>query len=898
MDEGSLPAPVDAVLRDGSTVRIRPARDDDLTRIEDYLIGLSPASRQLRFFSPSVDVVDVATKAAHVEPGRHVTLLALVGGDEGEVVGGAQYFRTDGSQAEIGMSVADRLQGHGLGSILLGHLAAVAHEDGIDAFVAEVLPENHAMIGVFRESGFAPQIRAKAGTIEVTFPTTLTEDASQHFEDRDVRAAAEAIRVFMQPASVAVIGASRDPSSIGGRLARNLLTSGFTGVVYPVNPSASAVQGVSAYPSIADVPGPVDVAFIAVPARRVSEVARACGEHGVRGLVVISAGFAEIGGDGPVLQDELMEICRAFGMRVIGPNCMGIVNTDPAIGLNGTFATTAPLEGRVGFLSQSGAVGLAVMAQTARLGMGLSGFFSVGNKADLSGNDVLSYWAEDPRTDVCLLYLESFGNPIRFAHLARRIGPTKPIVAVKSGRSEAGRRAAASHTAAMLASDRTLDSLFRQSGVIRTDTLEEMLDVAALLTAQPAPTGNRVAIVTNAGGLAVQCADAAEARGLEIPAFTPETQEALRRILPAEAATANPVDMIASAERDDYAEVIRAVAGSGEVDAVIVIFIPPLESLVPGVAAGIAEAARSIQGEIPIVSAFMTPDGVPEVLRSEGVHVPTFAYPEQAAIALARAADYGRWRERPPGSLPTFTDLRPAEAAGVLSAALARGEAWLEPPDVERLLRCYGIRVPRSEIADDPASAGKAADRLQGRVVLKAIGPVHKTDVGAVRLGLRGPAEVEAQASAMAARLAEAGTEAGGFLVQEQVEEGVEMLVGVAADPRFGPVVACGAGGVAAELLRDIEVRVAPLTDLDAHDMVRALSTFPLLDGYRGATRTDVASLEDVILRVGRMAEAHPEIVEMDCNPVMVLTDRAVVVDARVRLEPTVRGATRRVAEG
>jgi acyl-CoA synthetase (NDP forming) len=333
--------------------------------------------------------------------------------------------------------------------------------------------------------------------------------------------------------------------------------------------------------------------------------------------------------------------------------------------------------------------------------------------------------------------------------------------------------------------------------------------------------------------------------------------------------------------------VIRTVAGSGEVDAVVVIFIPPLEALVPGVAAGIAEAARSIQGRIPIVSAFMTSDGVPEVLRSEDVRIPTFAYPEQAAIALARAAAYGRWRDRPPGRLPTFTDLRTAEAAGVLSAALARGRDWLEPSDVERLLRCYGIRVPRSELADDPASAGAAADRLQGQVVLKATGPVHKTDVGAVRVGLRGPAEVEAEASAMAGRLAAAGIEPGGFLVQEQVEEGVEMLVGVAVDPRFGPVVACGAGGVAAELLRDVEVRVAPLTDLDASDMVRALSTFPLLDGYRGAPRADVGALEDVILRIGRMAEAHPEIVEMDGNPVIVLTDRAVVVDARVRIEPS-----------
>jgi acyl-CoA synthetase (NDP forming) len=658
-----------------------------------------------------------------------------------------------------------------------------------------------------------------------------------------------------------------------------------------VNPSAPAVQGVTAYASIRDVPGPVDVAFVAVPAPLVPAVARGCGEHGVRGLVVISAGFAETGGDGPDLQRELLDVCRSFGMRMIGPNCMGIVNTDPAVGLNGTFSTTAPLEGRVGFLSQSGAVGLAVMAQTTRLGMGLSSFLSVGNKADLSGNDVLSYWASDPRTDVILLYLESFGNPVRFAHLAQRIGRTKPIVAVKSGRSAAGRRAAASHTAAMLASDTTLDSLFRQNGVIRTDTLEEMLDVAVLLTAQPAPTGNRVGIVTNAGGLAVQCADAAEARGLEIPAFSQQTREALGRTLPPEAATANPVDMIASAGGADYAEVIRVVADSGEVDAMIVIFIPPLEALVPDVAAGIADAARSLEGRLPIVTAFMTADGIPELFRSGPVRIPSYGYPEQAAIALAHAADYGRWRDRSPGRLPELPDLRPVEAAGIVSEALGRGAEWLDPPEVERLLRCYGIRVPRSERVDDPASAGTAAERLQGEVVLKAIGPLHKTDAGAVVLGLRGRDEVIRAAAAMADRLSSAGIGLDGFLVQEEVEDGVEMLVGVAVDPRFGPVVACGAGGVTAELLRDIEVRVAPLTDLDARDMVRSLSTFPLLDGYRGAPKADVAALEETILRVGRMAEAHPEIVEMDCNPVIVLSDRAVVVDARVRIEPSARGS-------
>ncbi|HEX9300334.1 MAG TPA: GNAT family N-acetyltransferase, partial [Actinomycetota bacterium] len=386
-------APVDRVLRDGSTVRIRPATPADRVRVERYLIELSPESRRLRFHSSVVDVGEIAAQAVDVHPPKHLTLLALTGGDEGTVVGGAQYFRTDGSRAEVSVSVSDRVQRRGLGSLLLGQLAESARDHGITTFLAEVLPENHPMIAVFRASGFSPRIRALPGSIEITIPTTLTDDAARHFEDRDIEAAANAVRSFLVPDVIAVIGASRDPGAIGGRLFLNLLEGRFHGVVYPVNPRAAAVQGVAAFPSVLDIPVAVDLAFIAVPAAQVLAVARTCAQKGVRALVVISAGFAEIGGDGPQRERELLEVCRASGMRLIGPNCMGIVNTDPEVGLNGTFATTVPVEGRVGFLSQSGAVGLAVMDQTAKLGLGLSQFVSVGNKADISGNDILSYWA-------------------------------------------------------------------------------------------------------------------------------------------------------------------------------------------------------------------------------------------------------------------------------------------------------------------------------------------------------------------------------------------------------------------------------------------------------------------------------------------------------------------------
>ena len=878
------PSITSAALRDGTTVVVRPATGADRTRIEDYLLGLSEESRRLRFGAVAVDVSDVAARAADTGP-DHVTLIALRGPAADEVVvGGAQYFRTVGDRAEVSVSVADDLQGKGLGSILIGRLAETASHKGIGSFVAFVYPENHRMIDVFRESGFAPRVRALPGTVEVEFPTTLSDDATLVFEARADASARSAMGNFLSPGSVAVIGASRDPGSIGARLFRNLVGSGFHGVVYPVNPSAHAIQTVPAYGSILDVPEPVDVAFVCVRADLVAATARQCAEKQVRGIVVISSGFAEVQGEGPGRQAELLEICRSSGMRMIGPNCMGLVNTNPDVLLNGTFASSSPLPGRVGFMSQSGALGIAVMDHTARVGLGLSSFVSVGNKADVSGNDLLCYWEDDPGTDVILLYLESFGNPRRFARLARRICERKPIVAVKSGRSAAGARAASSHTGAILqASDAAVDALFRQSGVIRTETLEETLGVAGVLSSQPVPQGGRVGIITNAGGLGILCADVAEARGLSVDPFSQPTVAELDAFLPDEASTGNPVDMIASADADQYARAIRAVAGSGDVDALIVIYIPPLADEASEVARLAAETISSLQGTVPVVVSFPPPRDASDPFRTAGI--PTFAYPEQAAIALAHVAKLGAWRRRPKGTTPRFADVRDDEIAGLLAGALDRDVDWLPAGDVSHLLTYCGIQTPRSEQAGTPEEAGLAAARMGGRVALKALGPLHKTDVGGVRLGLAGSADVSAAASEMQERLASGHDPFEGFLVQGLVDGGVEMLVGVAADPTFGPVVVCGLGGTSAELLHDMAFRVPPLTDADADEMVRSLSSFPLLDGYRGAPKADVAALEQLILRVGNLIEGHPGVVEIDLNPVAVTPQGAIVLDARVRVE-------------
>ncbi|MGZ4129304.1 MAG: bifunctional acetate--CoA ligase family protein/GNAT family N-acetyltransferase [Actinomycetota bacterium] len=878
----------DVVLRDGSTVHIRPVRPEDRTLVEDYLMGLSPETRRLRFWSQAIDVGTLAKQVVDADYDNHLTLLVLHGE---EMVGGAQYLRADARRAEISLSVSDAWQGRGIGSILVGQLAQAASPRGIGIFVAEVLAENHRMVNVFRATGFPVSIRALPGSIEVEFPISLTPEAIAHFEQRETEASVNAMRTFLTPDSIAVIGASRDTSSIGGQLFHNLLMTGFGGPVYPVNPKAEVVQSVPAYPSIEDVPASIELAMIVVPAPFVLEAAEQCGRKGVRGIVVISSGFSEVGGEGIERQHRLVEVCREYGMRMMGPNCMGIVNTAPDVNLNGTFATVYPPAGRVGFLSQSGALGLAVMQYANEINLGLSSFVSVGNKADISGNDLLAYWDKDPNTDLMLLYLESFGNPRRFARLARDIGKRKPIVVVKSGRSSAGQRAAASHTGALLAaSDVTVDALFRQSGVIRTNTLGEMFDVATLLSNQPVPKGDRVAIVTNAGGLGILCADTCEANGLKVNALSEETTTKLRDFLPGQASVGNPVDMIASATAEDYGRAIRIVADDPAIDAMIVIYIPPQIQYAAEISRSIADAIHDVGGRIPIAMTYMQPKSERQAGDGDGAtRIPRFGFPEDAAIAMARACAYGRWREQPAGTVPVFEDIRTDEAYSVIAGALARGGGWLHDDEVAHLLDCYGIPQAASERVTTPEEAAEAAARIGRPVAVKGLGPaiVHKTELGAVALGLASPELVRRAAEEMAERIRDAGVEVNGFLIQEMVTGGVEMLVGVAHDRLFGPVIACSAGGTAVELVRDVSVSITPITDRDAAEMVRSLKTYPLLTGFRGAPPADVPALENVLLRVGALVEAHPAIAEMDCNPVMVLPEGACVVDARIRVEDT-----------
>jgi acetyl coenzyme A synthetase (ADP forming)-like protein len=880
----------DVVLRDGSTVHVRPARPTDAPAVEELLKGLSDRSRWLRFFSGVPNLERAVQWATEVDYDRRYGLVATTGAD-GRVIAAAGWEREPDrpEKAEVALEIADAMQGKGLGTILVGQLAQAGNEVGVQVLEAEVLADNHLMVKVFRDSGFPVKTQSLPGVLLVEFPTSLSPVALERFEQREQVAARAALRTFLAPRSVAVIGASRQRGTVAGELFHNLLAAGFNGPVYPVNRKASVVQSVLAYESVLDVPGPVDLAVLVVPAPAVVQAARECATKSVRAVVVVSAGFAETGPEGVDRQRELLAVCRQSGMRLIGPNCLGIVNTDPEVRLNATFGPIVPLPGRVGFLSQSGALGLAIIDYANALGLGLSSFVSVGNKADISANDLLSYWEQDDQTDLVLLYLESFGNPRKFARIARRVARAKPMLAVKSGRSAAGARATSSHTGALLAaSDITVDALFRQAGVIRTETLPELFDVASLLANQPIPAGRRVGIVTNAGGPGIMCADTCEAGGLQVVELPQQLQAKLREGLPAEAAVTNPVDMLASAPPEHYRRTVELVAASGEVDAVIVIFIPPLHTDPAQVARAVRDAAATA-GPVPVLSVVMSAAQQPVELNQTGPRLPRYRFPEDAARALIRAVEYGSWRGRPQGQVPELPEARHDEAAALLAAALANGPGprWLGPDQVARLLACYGVPIAEWRLNGSPEEAAAAAAELGGPVALKAVAPglVHKTEAHAVRLDLTGVEQVRAAATEMAEAVAAAGYPVDGFLVQRMVGDGVELLVGVVHDASFGPVIACGAGGTAVELVKDVAVRITPLTDVDAAEMVRSLHIFPLLDGYRGAPKADVAALQDLLLRVGALVEAHPEVAELDLNPVRVLTEGVVVVDARVRVE-------------
>ncbi len=869
---GRMPADaVDVILRDGSTLRLQAPTHDDLDALETFFSGLSDRSFYLRFHG--VRQVDRSLVEHFVDPDWHDRGV-LVGVVAHEIVAVAEFMRLrDERSAEVAFAVADELQGRGIGTRLLEQLAMRAAATGVERFVAEVLPDNAGMLAVFRDAGFDVARELEHGEIEVRFPIAVTETFQARVDERDHLAVTASLRPFFAPRSLAVVGASHRRGSIGGELFRNVLAADFEGAAYPVNRGGEPVGGVRGFGSLAELPEVVDLVVICLPGEHVLGVAEEALSLGVKAICVISSGFAEIGAEGADRQARLLELVRAHGGRLVGPNCLGIAI--PPLGLNATFGPRPLPPGPIAFSSQSGALGLALLEKATERRLGFSAFVSIGNKADVSSNDLLEWWEDDPASEVVLLYLESFGNPAKFSRLARRVARRKPILALKAGTTGAGAKAASSHTAALASSDAAVEALFHQAGVLRARTLEELVDAAVLLSRQPLPDGRRVGVLTNAGGLGILCADACESAGLELPEPGEETRAALAEVLPAEASLANPVDMLGGSTGATYEKVIPPLLADRRLDALIVLFVPPVVAGADEVAAAIRKSVSEAASEKPVLAVVMSAEGTPRILLEDDCPVATFDYPESAARALGLAASRSEWLRQPAGTVPKLEGVDRTAARHIVEDALSSGEGWLEPDRIRALLDAYGVPLVQERVAASADQAVDAARELGYPVVVKTTAAgVHKTERGGVALDLRDEEQVRAAVERIGAPV----------LVQAYVSGGAELLAGVVQDPVFGPLVAFGPGGVLAELIGAAGFRLAPLTTVDAQELVLGGKAGQLVRGFRGASPAKAEALVDLVHRLSLLAEDLPEVAELDLNPVIALPDRCVVVDARIRV--------------
>lgn len=904
-----------ALLTDGTTVEIRPARAQDAEAVRAMHAAMSPDNMYLRFFSMSPRAAEQEAKRVCREPDSdHAALLAW---QDDRLVGVAAYEPAGKpGVAEVAFAVPDDMHGRGIASLLLEHLVWQARQRDLRAFTAETLAENSAMLRVFADAGLPVKRRIAEGMVELTFPLPVGEDEHrldsylETVASRESRADVASLRPLLQPRSVAVVGASRHRGTMGRAILRNIVTGGFTGPVYAVNPHAQTMEGVPCVASVDKLPGQVDLAVIAVPPSAVLKVAAQCGRNGVRGLIVISSSRGAAGA-------ELLAVCRQYGMRLVGPNCFGVIV--PWIGLDATFAADHPAPGVAGLVVQSGGVGIALLEQLSRLGIGVSSFASAGDKYDVSPTDMLAWWAQDEVTQIAVMYVESFGNPRKFAGTARRVAQRMPVLTVVGGRSPAGHRAA-SHTAAAATPLITQEALFGQAGVIATTSLGELVDTAALLACQPLPAGNRVAIVANTGGAGALAADACADHGLQVVQLGAATQHELRRLLPARAVVAGPVDTSPVVTTDTFRACVEEVAADDGVDAVLAVAVPTAFS---DLSAAVAEAviskplavalldrAESVTRlkRLPVAQppsglhADTSPAGgaaaagpaaadqaaaIIDVAAAAVTGVPCYADPDNAARALGHAVRYHAWRRRQRGTVSELDGLRTADARTLVTGFLAGSPAggWLPEARAADLLSCYGVPVIPTMAAASEQEAVEAAAQFGGRVVLKAEaeGLVHRTDAGGVRVDLRSPEEVAEGYRALAADF---GPRLQRVLVQPMLADGVEVLIGVAQEPMFGPLVVFGSGGVATEVHGDHVARLTPLTDADADEMLNSVRAAPLLFGHRGIPPVDTAALADALLRVSRLADELPEVSELDLNPVVAREDGVSCVDVRVRISP------------
>jgi acyl-CoA synthetase (NDP forming)/RimJ/RimL family protein N-acetyltransferase len=861
----------DVLLRDGRVAQLRPIRAADAALIVEFYARVSEESKYFRFFAPYPRLSDKdVARFTTVDHDRRVAFVVTL---HGEIIGVGRYDAITDDEAEVAFLVEDAHQGRGVGQLLLEHLAQAGRERGLLRFIADVLPSNARMQQIFREMGYQVEGMIEDGVQRLSFQIEPTDMAIGVMRAREQRAEAASIERIFRARSIAVIGASRRQDSIGQAMVRNLVLGNFSGSVYAVNSQAEAVSGLPAYKTVQDIPGEVDIAIVAVPAESVNDVVLDCAAKGVHGLIVISAGFAEEGPEGRQRQRALLGLSRSYGLRLIGPNCLGFINTAPDLQLNASLSPAMPPQGRVGFFCQSGALGTAILESVSRRGLGLSTFVSAGNRADVSGNDLLQYWQEDDATEVVLLYLESIGNPRKFSRIARRVSRTKPIVAVKSGRSTQG--VPVGHSVARTSAPQSaVDAMFRQAGVLQVDTLDEMFDVAQLLAHQPLPRGNRISIVGNSDAVALIVADAAAASGLRVN---------------------EPVSLGANANADDFEVAIDEAIASTDTDALVAVYIPPLNTTGEEVADVLAAIGE--QSDKPIVSTFLGTEGVPVLLRVPDLlggsagrgSVPSYSAPESAVRALSRVVNYAEWAAREHGEFHLALDHRTGDARALVRQVLAaapRG-AILSTDQVHALLACYGIDLWTWINVHNREEAIAAGEKLGWDVVLKA-GSEHlrsRPDIAHIWRGIRNADEMGAAWDQLTSWTGMRKDTK--FFVQRVAAEGIQVSFSVTEDPLFGPLVSFGLAGAPSELLGDRSYGIPPLTDLDAEAMIRNLRSAPLLYGYRGSEPADVDALQDIIVRLAAMKDDLPEIAELDLEPVSVHGTGYTALSARAKVMPS-----------
>ncbi|MDG9714596.1 bifunctional acetate--CoA ligase family protein/GNAT family N-acetyltransferase [Streptomyces sp. DH10] len=910
----------DVVLRDGGTARIRPITVDDAERLVSFYEQVSDESKYYRFFAPypRLSAKDVHRFTHHDFVDR-VGLAATVGG---EFIATVRYDRigADGTpasapadEAEVAFLVQDAHQGRGVASALLEHIGAVARERGIRRFAAEVLPANTKMIKVFTDAGYTQKRSFEDGVVRLEFDLEPTDRSLAVQYAREHRAEARSVQRLLAPGSVAVIGAGRTPGGVGRSVLANIRDAGFTGRLYAVNKALPEEQkdldGVPAHRSVRDIDGPVDLAVVAVPAEHVPEVVTECGEHGVQGLVVVSAGYAESGTEGRERQRALVRQARTYGMRIIGPNAFGIINTSPRVRLNASLAPETPRPGRIGLFAQSGAIGIALLSRLHRRGGGVTGvtgvstFVSSGNRADVSGNDVLQYWYEDPDTDVVLMYLESIGNPRKFTRLARRTAAAKPLVVVQGARHGAAPQGHAVRATRL--PHTTVSALLRQAGVIRVDTITELVDAGLLLARQPLPAGPRVAILGNSESLGLLTYDACLAEGLRphppqdltTAASAADFHTALSRALADDRCDAVVVTAIPAVGEGSVADAalagaLRSAVAAAPAKPVLVVHVE-LGGLAEALSAAASTAPQTDAGnpprtrpESPQVTLSPTPPGEPP----EDSHlIPAYPAAERAVRALAQAVAYAQWRRdaADPGRVPEYEDIDEKGAATLIDGLLARGQGLtLGPEETCDLLGHYGIHVHRALPAPTPDAAAEAARTLGYPVALKATAPHlrHRADLGGVRLDLADEDQLRRSYTEL--------TELFGApeelrpVVQRMAPRGVDVVVRAVIDPAAGAVLSFGLAGAASQLLGDTAHRLIPVTDKEATSLVRSIRTAPLLFGWRGSAPADTGALEELLLRVSRLVDDHPEVVAVTLEPVVVASHGLSVLGASVRLAP------------